>query len=65
MSKADRKRVEKLAALDQVARHAEQARREVDRAVRIAHNAGASLRDIAKAAGISHESVRRIVQSAD
>lgn len=50
-----------IAALEQVAQRAEQARHEVERAVRIARSAGWSLRDIAKAAGMSHEQVRRIV----
>lgn len=65
MSKAEQKRRGKLAALDQVARQAEFARKEVERAIRIAHAAGASLRDIAKAAGISHEQVRRILARTD
>lgn len=62
-SKADRKKADKLAALAQLAQRAEFARSEVETAVRIAHAAGASLRDTAKAAGMSHESVRRIVSA--
>ena len=51
----------KLAALEQVARSSAQMRAEVDDAIRIAHAAGWGLRAIAKAAGVSHEQVRRIV----
>lgn len=64
-TRSEQKRQGKLAALDQVARNADYARQEVERAIRIAHAAGASLRDIAKAAGISHEQVRRILARTD
>lgn len=42
------------------ARKAELARQELDAQIRAARAAGVSLREVAKAAGMSHESVRRI-----
>lgn len=56
-----KKDASQLAALEQVTREAEQAQRNVERAVRIAYAAKWSLRDIAKAAGMSHEKVRGLI----
>lgn len=56
-----KKDASQIAALEQVSQRAAQMRSEVDRAMRIAHCAGWSLRDIAKAAGVSHEQVRRTI----
>ncbi len=44
------------------ARNAERAIASRDAAIREAHRAGASLRDIADAAGVSHMTVKRIVE---
>lgn len=44
------------------ARNADVANRKRDAAIREAHRAGASLRDIAAESGISHMSVKRIVE---
>ncbi len=45
--------------------NAEVASSKRDAAIREAHRAGASLRDIAAASGISHMSVKRIIERAE
>jgi DNA-binding NarL/FixJ family response regulator len=47
------------------ARHADVATTKRDAAIREAHRAGASLREIAAQSGISHMSVKRIVERSD
>ena len=56
---AERKRRDRIETVGMVARRAEFARIEMEDAIRIARAAGASLRAIAQAAGMSHEQVRR------
>ncbi len=51
---SDLKKVERAAAKAAVSRE------ELEAAIREAREAGASLRDVAKAAGMSYETVRRI-----
>lgn len=58
-----KKDASQIAALEQVAIRAEQTRTEMATAMRIAHSAGWSLRAIAKAAGVSHEQVRRTISA--
>jgi AcrR family transcriptional regulator len=44
------------------AKNADRATASRDAAIREAHRAGASLRDIAKVAGVSHMTVKRIIE---
>jgi hypothetical protein len=52
-----------LQRVKRAAAKAAAAREELDQAMREAHAAGASLRKIAEAAGVSYEQVRRVVSS--
>jgi hypothetical protein len=49
-----------LTAVREAASHAESGRRQLETEIRKARGKGASLRAIAEAAGLTHETVRRI-----
>lgn len=51
-----------LAAVQQAAKNADDAQKKLELVIRRASRAGASLREIAEVAGMSYESVRRILQ---
>lgn len=53
--------MEALAALRRVRKRLDRERGELERLIREAHAAGSSYRQIAEAAGMSHEHVRRLV----
>jgi len=64
MTTTDSKQTNLLKLVRYAANNAEVARSKSDAAIREAHRSGASLRDIAEASGISHMTVKRIIQRA-